>query len=66
MYLIGTLDEIRVIGINEIKIFSTMIYDIHSVHTTMRSNKPGMMVFGKAILHGKSSKQKCNVMSSTK
>jgi len=65
VYLNGTIDEERVIGVHDLNTLITMIDASYAVHPNMRSHTGGLMSLGRGILHGKSSKQKMNTKIST-
>ena len=65
LYLSNIVNDIRVIGVDDLKTLVTMVDASYAVHPNMRSHTGGLMTFGRGILHGKSSKQKLNTKSST-
>ena len=64
-FLKGTIDDIRVIGVNSMKDLYTWVDASYAVHEDMRSQTGGVMSFGHGILHHKSFVQKLNTKSST-
>ena len=64
-FLYGTIKDNRIIGFNDLASLLTYVDASYAVHNNMRSHTGGMMTFGKGIIHGKASKQKLNVKSST-
>lgn len=61
----NTLKEKRIIGAKSLSDIFTWIYVAYAVHQNMRSHTGGAISMGHGILHGKYSKQKINVKSST-
>ena len=64
-FIRGTIDDVRIIGANSISKIYTWIDAAYAVTADMKSQTGGAMSLGMGILHGKSSKQKLNVKSST-
>ena len=64
-FLNNTLDDVRIIGANNLDSLYMWINASYATHPNMRSHTGGAMYFGTGILHGKSSKQKLNTKSST-
>ena len=60
-----TINDVRIIGGNDLKSIFTYIDSAYAVHPDMRSQTGGAMSMGLGVLHAKSSKQKLNVKSST-
>ena len=58
----NTIDDVRVIGAESLQDLYTWIDAAYAVHNDMRSQTGGCISFGYGILHGKSSKQKLNVI----
>ena len=64
-YVQATIDDIRIIGASSLSQIFTWIDAAYAVTSDMKSQTGGTMSMGLGILHGKSSKQKLNVKSST-
>ena len=64
-YLQDTINDRRVIGIDDINTLKTWVDAAYAVHSDMRSHTGGTMSFGTGVIHTKSSKQKLNTKSST-
>ena len=64
-FLKCTKDDTRKIGAKNLKDLFTFVDAAYAVHPNMRSHTGGAISMGRGILHGKSSKQKLNVKSST-
>ena len=64
-YVKATYKEPRIIGAQSMQDLYTWVDAAYAVHPNMRSQTGGAMSFGYSILHGKSSKQKLNMKSST-
>ena len=64
-FILCTIDDERTIGATNLSEVFTWIDAAYAVHTNMRSHTRGEISMGYVILHGKSSKQKINVKSST-
>ena len=60
-----TIDDIRVIGANDLSELFTWVDAAYAVHENMRSHTGGAMSFGWGLLHYLSAKQKLNTKSST-
>ena len=65
LYLQNTINDVRVIGCNNLHQVFMWIDAAFAVHRNMRGHTGGAMSLGRGILHGKSSKQKRNTKSST-
>jgi hypothetical protein len=65
IWIMNTIDEKRVIGATSLRDLFTWIDAAYAVHANMRGQTGGAISMGYGILHGKSSKQKINVKSST-
>ena len=61
----STREDKRIIGINDINTMNTFIDASYIVHSNMRGHTSGAISIGVGIIHGKASKQKINVKSST-
>jgi hypothetical protein len=64
-YLNGTLDDILVIGADDIGIMKTWVDASYAVHKDMKSHTGGVVSFGRGAIMSKSSKQKLNTKTST-
>ena len=64
-FILCTIDDERTIGATTLSELFTWIDAAYAVHNNMRSHTGGAISMGYGILHGKSSKQKINVKSST-
>ena len=64
-YVQATIDDVRIIGATSLSQIFTWIDAAYAVTADMKSQTGGSMSMGLGILHGKSSKQKLNVKSST-
>ena len=64
-YLQNTIEDCRVIGINNMDTLETWVDAAYAVHPDMRSHTGGTMSFGTGVIHTRSSKQKLNTKSST-
>ena len=64
-YLQDTIEDRRVIGINDIDTLETWVDAAYAVHPDMRSHTGGTMSLGTGVIHTKSFKQKLNTKSST-
>ena len=64
-YIMNTLDDRRIIGARTLSDLFTYIDSSYAVHMNMRGHTGGAISMGYGIIHGKSSKQKINVKSST-
>ena len=65
LYLQNTIDDIRIIGCDDLDHVFMWVDAAFAVHPNMRSQTGGAMSMGWGIVHGKSSKQKLNTKSST-
>ena len=65
IWILNTIDDKRVIGARSLKELFTWIDAAYAVHANMRGQTGGDISMGYGLLHGKSSKQKINVKSST-
>ena len=63
--VLNTIDKKRVTGARSLTELYTWIYAAYAVHANMRGHTEGAIYMGYGLLHGKSSKQKINVKSST-
>ena len=61
----NTIDDIRIIGCDDLDHVFMWVDAAFAVHPNMRSQTGGAMSMGWGIVHGKSSKQKLNTKSST-
>ena len=64
-YLKDTLEDVRIIGADNLDKLYMLVDASYAIHPNMRSHTGGAMSFRTGILHGKSSKQKVNTKSST-
>ena len=65
-FLQYTINDIRIIGTDDLHILFTWIDAAYGVHTEdMRSHTGGVMLMGTGAIHQRSTKQKLNVKSST-
>ena len=64
-YLKNTINDIRIIGANNLQEVYTWVDAAYGVHDDMRSHTGGVMSLGVGTIHKKSSVQKLNVKSST-
>ena len=64
-YVKGTIDDVRIIGADSLSKIYAWIDAAYGVTADMKSQTGGAMSLGVGVLHGKSSKQKLNVKSST-
>ena len=64
-YLKQTINDVRIIGCDDLTSIFTWIDAAFAVHPNMRSQTGGIMSFGWGALHARSSKQKLNTKSST-
>ena len=64
-YINQTIDDLRIIGANNLNQLYTFIDGSHAVHTNMRGHTGGTLSMGKGVIHAKASKQKINTKSST-
>ena len=65
LYLKCTLDDVRVLGCDDLHHVFMWVDAAFAVHPNMRSQTGGAMSMGWGLIHGKSSKQKLNTKSST-
>ena len=64
-FIRGTIDDVRIIGADSLSKMYTWVDAAYGVTADMKSQTGGAMSLGMGVLHGKSSKQKLNVKSST-
>jgi len=64
-YLHGTLDDILILGADDIEKMTTWVDASYAVHQDMKSHTGGVISFGRGAVMSKSSKQKLNTKSST-
>jgi hypothetical protein len=64
-YLSGTLDDVLILGADDLTIMRTWVDASYAVHDDMRSHTGGVVSFGRGAVMSKSLKQKLNVKSST-
>ena len=64
-YVQAPIDDIRIIGASSLSDIYTWIDSAYAVTADMKSQTGGTMSLGLGVLHGKSTKQKLNVKSST-
>ena len=64
-FINSTREAKRIIGRNDITTMKTFIDASYAVHPNMRGHTGGAISFGDGIVHGKASKQKINIKSST-
>ena len=64
-YLHDTIDDCRIIDIDDIDTLRTWVDAAYAVHSDMCSHTGGTMSFVTGVIHTKSSKQKLNTKSST-
>ena len=64
-YLNGTLDDFRILGVDDITKMKTWVNVSFAVHRDMKSHTGGAVSFGTGAVMAKSSKQKLNTKSST-
>ena len=64
-YIQCTIDDVRIIGANDLKSIFTWIDASYAVNVDMRSQTGGAISLGLGVLHAKCNKQKLNVKSST-
>jgi KUP system potassium uptake protein len=64
-YLNGTLDELLILGADDLTVMETWVDASYAVHDDMKSHTGGVVSFGRRAVMSKSSKQKLNVKSST-
>jgi len=64
-FLNGTIDDVRVLGADELDSLLTFVDAAYAVHPNMRGHTGGVMSMGTGVVHAKSSKQKINTKSST-
>ena len=64
-YLKQTIDDVRIIGCNDLQSLYTWVDAAYGVWMNMRSQTGGCMSMGLGMVHCKSSKQKLNTKSST-
>ena len=64
-YLQDTIDDHRIIGIDDMDTLETWVDAVYAVHPDRCSHTGGTMSFSTGVIHTKSSKQKLNTKSST-
>ncbi len=64
-YLNGTLEDVQIIGADNLSKMKTWVDASYAVHTDMKSHMGGVVSFDTGVVMGKSSKQKLNTKSST-
>ena len=64
-YLYSTIDDVRIIGIDDLNGMFTWVDASYAIHGNMRGHTGGCMSMGTGTLHCKASKQKLNAKSST-
>ena len=64
-YLKQTIDDVRIIGCEDLKSMYTWVDAAYGVWLNIRSQTGGCMLMGLGMIHCKSSKQKLNMKSST-
>jgi hypothetical protein len=64
-YLYGTIDDVLIIGADDITTIQTWVDASYAVHEDMKSHTGGTISFGRGALLSKSTKQKLNTKSST-
>ena len=64
-YLHGSLDDVLIIGADDIGVMKTWVDASYAVHKDMKSHTGGVVSFGNGAIMSKSSKQKLNTKSST-
>ena len=65
-WLKQTVEDVRIIGADDLHGMLTFIDSAHAVHPNMCGNTGGLTTFGTGIIDQKSGKQKMNTRSSTK
>ena len=65
-WLKQTVEDVRIIGADDLHGMLTFIDSAHAVHPNMRGHTGGLTTFGTSIIDQKSGKQKMNTRSSTK
>jgi len=65
LFMKNTINDKRIIGATTLTELLMWIDAAYAVHCNMRGHMGGVMSLGHGIVHGKSSKQKINVKSST-
>ena len=65
LFLMHTIDDDRVIGIEGIEVLHTWIDALYAVHPDMKSHTGGCIVYGLGIIDSGSMKQKLNSKSLT-
>ena len=63
VYLNGTLDDVHIIGSDNMSQLSTWVDAAYDVHPNKQSNFEGVISFGWGTLHSKRTKQKWNTKS---
>ena len=64
-FLQKTIDDVRIIGADNLEDMYTWIDAAYGVHEDFKSHTGGEISMGTGLIHSKSSKQKLNVKSST-
>ena len=64
-FIKGTVDDVRIIGADDLLNMIVMIDSAHAVHENMRGHTGGITSFGTGVINQKSSKQRMNTRSST-
>ena len=64
-YVQCTIDDVRIIGANDLKTIFTWIDASYAVNPDTRSQTGGVMSMGLGVLHAKCSKQRLNIKSFT-
>jgi hypothetical protein len=64
-YLNGTIDDVLIIGADDLTTIQTWVDASYAVHDDMKSHTGGAISFGRGALLSKSTKQKLNTKSST-
>ena len=63
-FLHQTIDDVRIIGADDLLKMKTFIDSLHAVHENMKGHTGGTITFGTGVVIVKSSKQKMNSRSS--
>ena len=63
-FLHQTIDDVRIIGADDLLKVHTFIDSLHAVHEDMKGHTGGTITFGTGVVSVKSSKQKMNSRSS--
>ena len=64
-FIQGTINDKRIISTDNIKGLFVWVDASRTMHDDMKGHTGGVMSLGTGILHGKSSKQKLNIRSTT-